>query len=357
MLVALLPAPALACGALASPDGRAELDGWGAVLVFDGQSERLITTIAYHSDTDFVWLMALPAKPDIAVDDTHAFTVANYLTVPPRRTHPHVGIGAAPPGADAQELSRQQVGSLDFLTLQGTTAEAVGKYLDAQGFHLHGLQQSQVQAYLDRHWVLTAAKAHPGSLTAGGLQPISFTFASQQAVYPMGLLKAPDTGDIPARLYLITPWRPHAVGGERAISPDENGAFALGRDQLDFEYADRFHHPDYANETALINALGVPRSSWLTRYEARWSAAANPADLTFEVAPQQVVANYDALQAKYDREFNQESVPLIAAVVVLIGAVLLGILIPIEVVLWAIVGVVLLAVWRSQSRARRDQSR
>src|SRR5688572_28706956 len=82
----ILPAgPVLACGAMVSPAGRAEILGLQALLRWEGGTEELDVSIGYQTrgEEKLAWMMPLPSPPKITEADGDLVSQAFDITEPP----------------------------------------------------------------------------------------------------------------------------------------------------------------------------------------------------------------------------------------------------------------------------------
>src|ERR1700730_7833117 len=130
---------ALACGATVSADGSAELQGMSALLSYDGTREDLAVVVSFAAPTGpFVWLMPLPATPQISATSTQGMIDGFQITTPPLesgyQSQTSVGPTTPVPPGGVLELGRSRIANLEFVTLGATNTGEVAAWMLAQGF-------------------------------------------------------------------------------------------------------------------------------------------------------------------------------------------------------------------------------
>ncbi|HLQ61513.1 MAG TPA: DUF2330 domain-containing protein [Candidatus Acidoferrales bacterium] len=297
--VAGAPAGAEACGALVSRDGSAELNSFTALLAWEAGNEELLVTIAYQSNQEFGWLLPLPAAPVVTAGNSVGLRRALVISTPPAPPHHGFGFGAAaPPGPT--ELGRATVGGYELVTLGGGDAQSVGHWLTDHGFAFHDRQAAAVQSYLDRHWVLEAARVAPGALAGPAqLTPVHLSFRTPEPVYPLLIAGSGHATAIPMTLLVVTPFRPRSTTfAQTVVKPDAYGQFPAAGDRLELRYSAPL---DADERTTVMASVHVAAGSWLTRYQASWSPATLSSDLILDVDPSQSRVDFSDLMAAYRR--------------------------------------------------------
>lgn len=95
----------------------------------------------------------------------------------------------APAAAPVTVLARQRAGLFDTTTIRGSSERAVMDWLEANGFAAPPGAAEVFRQYVQRQWVFVAAKVRreQEALTLDALHPLTFTFATPTAVYPLQL--------------------------------------------------------------------------------------------------------------------------------------------------------------------------
>jgi hypothetical protein len=188
------------------PSDRAEgqrVDEW-SIVRFDGAREDI--TMRLESSSAFsraALIMPVPVEARFALGHDAVFDDMVERTKPKvvvKKRH-HLfgsggdddetsaldGAGAARGGAGAvQVVGAQDLGPLRIVTLRGDRAQAVTTWLSDHGFESPEGLEPLAQEYLDRGWLLVAARLR----AADGeelqrLQPLIISFASREVVYPL----------------------------------------------------------------------------------------------------------------------------------------------------------------------------
>jgi len=99
--------------------------------------------------------------------------------------------------------SREQVGSYDVATVSAKTADDLLRWLKDNGFLVDEGVKPVVESYVRDGWVFAAYKlADKASKERGRAHPLSFTFPTNEAVYPMRLT-AVGNGSLELDLYVL----------------------------------------------------------------------------------------------------------------------------------------------------------
>jgi uncharacterized protein DUF2330 len=198
---ALLAAMLVLAAASAFADGGFVWNGQGdlhepaqkaVILHLDGV-EDLILQVKYEGEaTDFAWVVPLPAPPTISAlpSDAKIFGELSWYT----RKRLRLGMWRTLAGSgDIQVVERKHVGVYDVAVLKGDSGAALVDWLSKAGFAFPKDRTNVLDHYVKRGWVFAAARIHPDDLTEdtakqlrrGTLQPMQFTFATDDIVYPL----------------------------------------------------------------------------------------------------------------------------------------------------------------------------
>jgi hypothetical protein len=301
----LTPSAALACGVLLSGDGRAELREFQALLSFDGQMQHLLVAIGYE-DPDpgegLAWVMPFPSAPEVGYGSDAGLEAAFEITAPPLRSE-HVpsvipllcACGSSEDttaGSGVSLLDRTQVGDLELSTLQATDVDDVAEWMDDNGYEFHDRQSASIQSYLDRDWVLVAARVAPGvEASSASLTPVLFSFATDEASYPLAMASS-DHAEEPLRMSLltVTPERPEVEGYDTAtVEPDDEGYFPQP-EGLELRYSAELSAGEAED---VSDSVPADRGQWLSRFEASLDPASLSGDLILAAADSQQPLQYD----------------------------------------------------------------
>jgi hypothetical protein len=279
---------------MVSDEGQAELTGFEALLRWDGSTEEIQVSVAYTSaDPEFAWLMPLPSAPEVQEGDSALIDEAFAITEPPEpETGDDEGAGAPPavggaPGVDV--IGRDTVGGLRFVTLGGQGAAEVSRWMKKHGFGFHDRQEPVLQDYLDREWVVVAARVAPGQKLTAALVPVWFTFPSDEPVYPLAMAGAGHQGlDLRTTLFVLTPFRPASTTyRERVVAPSPEDGFGPPGGRLELRYS--------APLGDQAERMAATPDTWLTRYEAEFPVQTLREDLILAPASTQTPIDYSDL--------------------------------------------------------------
>jgi Uncharacterized protein conserved in bacteria (DUF2330) len=295
----LSPQAALACGGMVSESGGAELVGFEALLRWDGDREELVVSVGYTSgDPEFAWLMPLPSPPKVSEAKDDLIAKAFQITAPPKPEEEgsEDETATAPPmvgGAPGVEvIGRETVGGLRFVTLGGGSAAEVTRWMRRHRFAFHDRQEPVLQDYLDRGWVVVAARGLQGNPGAASLVPVRFRFRTDEPVYPLALAgTGHEEQNLDVTLFVLSPFRPTATTfDERIVRPSETGDFPPPANQLELRYSAPLGEGPADRMQATLG-------TWLTRYEATFVTTDLTTDLVFARSPVQSSIDYPELVA------------------------------------------------------------
>jgi hypothetical protein len=211
LAAATLPPHAQADGGFVSPYRRDVLEpSQKAIILFDDKAklETLIIQPSFRAFTpDFAWIVPVPALPELDTAESALFIECSDLTQPLQRRRGGGGCSSfdpvadtPPPGNGGVSVHDQRtVGIYRTLTISASDAGVLTDSLDTWGY-LHSENRAATAAalshYVERSWFFVAmrvdstrfwrrdSKATPW---IGDIDPIRFTFAAEQVIYPMRL--------------------------------------------------------------------------------------------------------------------------------------------------------------------------
>jgi hypothetical protein len=269
---------------MVSESGDAEVTGFEALLRWDGQAEELLVSVAYTSaDPEFAWLMPLPSAPEVEEGDASLIEEAFAITAPPavQAGDKGEGAGAPPvvggaPGVDV--IGRDTVGDLRFVTLGSRSAAEVTRWMRKHGFGFHDRQEPVLQSYLDRGWVVVAARVAPGEQLTAALVPVRFSFAAEEPTYPLAMAGAGHQDlALGITLFVLSPFRPMSTTyPEILVRPEATSGFERAGPKLELRYSAQLD-----DQARRMNATP---DTWLTRYEGNMPVKRLDRDLVFSAA-------------------------------------------------------------------------
>lgn len=279
---------------MVSESGGAELTGFEALLRWDGDREELVVSVGYTSgDPTFAWLMPLPSAPKVSEGDSDLITKAFQITEPPQVEEAESedeGAGAPPAvGGGVDVIGRDTVGGLRFVTLGGTNAGEVTRWMRKNSFAFHDRQEPVLQDYLDRDWVVVAARGLQGNPGPASLVPVRFRFRSSEPVYPLTMAgTGHEEQDLDVALFVLSPFRPTSTTyEERIVRPTPSGEFPSPGRSLEIRYS-----APLGDRAASMQASP---ETWLTRYEATLNTRDLVTDIVLAPAANQSPVDYSDL--------------------------------------------------------------
>ena len=219
-------------------DVRVNIPDQSALLCFDGKTERLVIETAFDGKgEDFAWVVPLPSVPRIEAATPGLFPTLRVITRPRVIPHdsgwyvvallllicaiafwvwfsnrslldclvvtfvillfpgillPSLSKARESSGANVFNVvvhSRGRVGAYDTAVVSGKDGSEILAWLNDSGFFVPPESAAVMRDYASRGWVFAAAKLRrpeEASVT-GATHPLSFTFQTDRAVYPMRL--------------------------------------------------------------------------------------------------------------------------------------------------------------------------
>lgn len=169
-----------------------------AIIEWDGKTENLTIQTKYKGPVDeLVWIVPVPAEPEVKKADLEAFEEASKLTqsapfiytVFPAEAAITLRSAAAP----SPLVARRQVGIYDVAILAPNMDGAVLRWLRDNDFPVADTAAKVIADYDSRNWHIIASRIAPDMLTEsvqehlaeGTLHPLCVSFAADRCVYPM----------------------------------------------------------------------------------------------------------------------------------------------------------------------------
>ncbi|WUH78525.1 DUF2330 domain-containing protein [Streptomyces sp. NBC_00435] len=233
------PAYACGCGAMI-PDGvsRMGVARETSVVRWDGRTEQMAMRFTVGGDAKrAAWIMPVPGRAAVRLGDPGLFSQLVDLTGPEYRTRhyfwPRRGdwpfdsgsrdtAGATPPGsgeAGVGVVGRERLGDFDVARLTATDPDALGDWLETNGFKLPDGLTADLKPYVDQRWEYVAVRLVPreaGGALRGTLDPLLIRFESDRLVYPMRLSRRAGSAQS-LGLYVLADHRMEpasAIGGD-----------------------------------------------------------------------------------------------------------------------------------------------
>ena len=241
-LIVGAPAQACACGGVVDqPGGDTSVSSERAVVVWDGRLETIMLRLSTRSEAVNAGLLVpTPTPANVELGDEQVFTDLAGVIAPRTEERWHLfgppllfgddgGDGTSaggPGGAGVEVLGTVDLGPLRATTLSAADPGALDSWLQDNGFQTSAALMSTVQPYVDENWSFVAVQLNAvGQPLAGDLPPISMSFASDEAVYPMRMSSAAEETQQPV-VYVLADHRMQRTDAVASGSTRPDIAFA-----------------------------------------------------------------------------------------------------------------------------------
>lgn len=292
LLSGLIPSLAVADGGFVGPYG---LSVWepsqSALIVYDAADriEQLIIQPGFRSQaSEFAWIVPVPGLPEIEAACGDLFQECYLLTEPIERDRgdgfacadEQVMYDVAPPTIENGGViihAEEMIGIYETITVSADDAAQLADSLYAWGY-LHEENEDEVLAALSHYieqessWYFVALRVKSsdgvyGEYWYGGLEPVSFTFESDEIIYPMRISKISTQASTSLVLYICA--------DHRLVCP---GAYT--------DYANRISGPELSAIRAEYPCLGdlLPNGCFLTKLRKSLSVGEMDDDIFFTPA-------------------------------------------------------------------------
>jgi uncharacterized protein DUF2330 len=263
-----------------------------AVIHLADGVETLLLQVKYEGPAeDFAWIVPLPSRPKvtaIAPDKSPFAEISRFTQIRQRYA---IDMSRGQGAEKVTVLERKVVGVYDIAVLAATDSRALGDWLKQNGYALPKKLQAVLAHYVKKKWVYAAMRIDRQALAAdevkklksGELQPVCFSFASKQMVYPLRISSV-NAGQTEVLLYLLAnaPMVPVAGPVRPGLSPDR---IVPRRPSSGMD-------PDYTTPPAVTGkrlpltweALGLARNvkRHLVKYRATYTGEQMTDDLVFK---------------------------------------------------------------------------
>ena len=279
--VALMVAPAAACGGLVGENGTIKLTRTVTLAAYHSGVERYVTSFEFSGQGKSVGsIVPLPGVPS-KVERGGSWTLQRLE----REVAPPVGAGvfaaAAAPSARAEVLLQTQIDALDITVLRGG-GSAVGTWAVDHGYLLTPDAPEVLDFYARRSPIFMAARfdtsrARQLGQNTGDGTPIMVTIPTKDPWVPLRILGLGlgRSTVVDADVFLLTDDRPKLLAGGRGLS--------LGRD----EQASASLLDDLRADKGMS---WVPNKMWLTFLHLHSSAGQLNYDLAVSTRQNEVPA-------------------------------------------------------------------
>lgn len=284
-------ATALACGIYIPREGDGVISQERALIRHVDGVETIVLELAVSGETsEAVWILPVPNPATVELGDDAIFDELEAITAPRIETRyidlDREGVGAAAPGSGVTIFSQQTLGPFEVTSLTGDDAEAVAAWLEENGYDFPEELPEVIAPYIEDEWAFAAVKLTPeaGGEIAGQLDPLAFTFESDEIVYPLRPA-ALGQGSRPLFLYVLA---------ENMMYPAHLTTAPYASELL---YAD-FISPETLTETSSLSAY-VTAPLFLTKHLVQlWDVTQVKEDLYYLQAPQNTP--YQGVEYRYE---------------------------------------------------------
>lgn len=207
----VVPASACACGGVApSPGSEVSVGEERAIISWQDGVERIDLLLGVlSSDSHAGLVFPTPAPATVTLGDRADFEAIGRVTTPERvEEYDWWTIGGAgggdgaPAGGAPEVLATVQLGPIEAVTLAASDTTGLQTWLTANDYALSPEVTALLDGYVQRGWFFVALKLTGEAPLDGGLDPLTFTFESDELVYPLELSRAATTPQT-VRLYVF----------------------------------------------------------------------------------------------------------------------------------------------------------
>jgi hypothetical protein len=196
-VVPVAPAAACACGGVApSPGSEVAVGEEHAIVSWQDGVEQIDLLLAVlSSDSDAGLVFPTPSPATVSLGDREDFAAIDRVTAPERVEEydwwSFRGVGdGAPAGSAPEVLDVVQLGPIEATTLAASDTAGLQTWLADNEYALSPAVTDLLGGYVDRGWFFVALKLTGDAPLDGGLDPLRFTFATDELVYPLELSRA-----------------------------------------------------------------------------------------------------------------------------------------------------------------------
>jgi hypothetical protein len=203
-------ASACACGGVApSPGSEVSVGEERAIVSWqDGVEQIDLLLGVLSSDTHTGLVFPTPGPATVTLGDRADFEAIGRVTTPERIEEQDwwsfggAGGDGATAGGPPEVLASVQLGPIEAVTLAASDATGLQVWLADNDYALSDEVSALLEGYVERGWYFVALKLTGDAPLDGGLDPVRFTFESDELVYPLELSRAA-TSPQTVRLYVF----------------------------------------------------------------------------------------------------------------------------------------------------------
>lgn len=204
LVTGLLGATPANAGTIVTTDGTDISTGTQrAVISWDGETETVDLELHLSSDSGTAgFIFPTPAKAEVSVGDASLFDRLDVATAP-------TGIveddwwGREGETTDAgTTIVRAPLDLPDPTVIKATNRKGLSGWLKEHDFQLSDAATDAVASYASQGWSFSMITLDTGAAFEGALEPVRFTFKTDEVVYPLRLASATETA-LNYRFYVI----------------------------------------------------------------------------------------------------------------------------------------------------------
>ncbi|WP_395640311.1 DUF2330 domain-containing protein [Pseudolysinimonas sp.] len=191
------PAAACACGGVAPLPGSEVAVGEEHAIISwrDGVEQIDLLLAVLSSDSEAGLVFPTPSPATVSLGAREDFAAIDRVTTPRRVeeydwwTFRGMGDGSTA-GAPPEVLDVVQLGPIEATTLAASDTAGLETWLAEHDYELSPAVTELLGGYVDRGWFFVALKLTGDAPLDGGLDPLRFTFETDELVYPLELSRA-----------------------------------------------------------------------------------------------------------------------------------------------------------------------
>lgn len=204
LFAALLGGAPASAGTIVTTDGTDISTGTQrAVISWDGETETVDLELHLSSDSGTAgFIFPTPAKAEVSVGDASLFDRLDAATAP-------TGIveddwwGREGETTDAgATVVRAPIDLPEPTVIKATNKKGLSNWLKEHDFQLSDAATDAVASYASQGWSFSMITLATDTAFEGALEPVRFTFATDEVVYPLRLASATETA-LNYRFYVI----------------------------------------------------------------------------------------------------------------------------------------------------------
>ncbi len=270
-----------------------------AVIYWKDGQEILILQVKYEGPAeDFAWIVPVPSKPKVASIEPEQSPFAELSHYTQKRLRWGTR-GETRGGLSEKEvivLERKIVGVYDMAVLDASTADALSRWLNTNGYAFPEDRKEVLEHYTKKHWFYVAMRIERNALESdevkklntGELQPIRLAFATNEMIYPLKISSV-NTGETEVLLYILadTPmvvkFDYYRAGFFAGYNIGDHISQYLRTDYVDPDY-DTYRKAEWQELPLTWAALELPEKTalFLCKYRVLYKAEQMNDDLVLE---------------------------------------------------------------------------